>query len=258
MGSKVLFYIVCIVCIVLGYYTLRIIISPIMSLLDDPEKRGAKYEKEIAEKLGSVLGVKVYQNIIFNYDDVIKGNYTMDEIIEKCMKETEVDMAFVNTKGIFCIECKSRRDKEIVMRGSLSHPKWRAGFDEFQNPFDQNYKHVKTVYENVVDINVQCVYSIVITNAEFIFTHNGIDIDSKNTPFVNMLKSEQMAALIRCRNNNAGLKEFKKAIDELPDILSDEDVRRFSEILKENVGTKKMIQDHKDHIVFLRSRGIYK
>lgn len=223
----------------------------------NPQKRGEKYENTIAQKLSEVFGVPVYTNLIPNKisDEELTEimNETNDYYYARsiCMSEAEIDMAFVTTKGIFCIECKSRQSG-YTMFGSLNHDLWEVSMfhgpsERIMNPFNQNYKHVKTL-DNVGLVPSNLVYNIVITNANYEFTYCGVKKENRKEPFINMMNRNEMKALVWEGHGGHGIKAFKKAVDELPDLFSKEDVEGINKELKSYEATKAERKAHARHM----------
>ncbi len=218
-----------------------------MYLFDNPQKRGEDYEERTAGRLKHAFNVPVYRNLLFNKyneEEASKQGLTIEEHEALMAAETEADMVFVNRKGIFCIECKSRKDGSDVMTGNLNQSIWNVSFDQLQNPFDQNYKHVKAIYEAGIT-DKSCVYNIVITNAGFKFVYCGLDKDSSKEPYFGMLRNKsEMMALVSDGHGRNGIRFFEKDVDNLPDILTDSEVESIREALKSHVATKKERKRH--------------
>ena len=202
-------------------------------------KRGDEFEDTVAGKLKRIKGGYIVRNVLFyklgmTTRELKKQRYDVDK--ELLAKETETDIVFVNKKGIFSIECKSFLDKDErhPITGSLNTAIWRKRKEnmpsyEFQNPFNQNYKHLKALSEH----GFGRAYNIVTTNAPFEFNYCGVGRNSSDSPYVSMLRNnDEKMALIRVNGLSNGIKLFIKDIEDLPDVYTEEEVKTIYEKLK--------------------------
>lgn len=188
------------------------ILYPIMGSDAKKKRNGEKYESFISRLLYKTFGVMPIRNILLqNFDD-----------------ETELDMVFVNKKGVFAIECKYHSKKySPILTGSLNDDIWRVGSNmTMQNPFNQNHKHIKFLEEL---IGVKYIYSIVYTSCPFNFKFFGMVRDSKKEPLFDMLNSEHKAII---QDNETmflhrGTKHFFTSVLNLPDIYTDKEVKNI-------------------------------
>ena len=227
----------------------------LLFIFDNPKKRGSKFEQKVAKELGKTFGTTVYANLIPNKvtDDELNKicrEQSYEDAVERARQEAEVDMAFVTKKGLFCIECKSKKFGS-VMKGSLNQSSWDvrqiAGVDRMMNPFDQNYKHVLS-FSRAGLMPTNLIYNVVITNADFVFTYCGLKRESRPEPFINMMKNrDEMMALIGGEYKK-GIRQFKAAVDELPDLFSEEDVEGIKKELVTYTATKKDMKNHIKHV----------
>ncbi|MBP3280726.1 MAG: NERD domain-containing protein [Butyrivibrio sp.] len=212
------------------------------------KRRGDEFEDMVASKFKKTFNADVVRNLIFykiktSYKELKKR--PMEIGYEAMAKETEADMAFVCTKGIFCIECKSFKNRDIPLQGSLNQKVWTrqeyAGTYQMQNPFNQNYKHVMALKDH----GFTNIYNIVITNSDFEFTYCGVKRKSLNKPYVGMLKnSTEKMALVRQWGFTNGLKLLKEDINSLPDVFTEKEVEQITEKLKTYEATR---QERKVH-----------
>lgn len=217
----------------------------------DAKKRGDEFEEYVSKKIKRYLGPEVVRNVLFNKIGISKREFKKNKkevSIVDLDRETELDMVYVDKKGIFCIECKSflNRDEKHPIEGSLNTQFWKknsGGNDayRFQNPFDQNYKHVKMLKEN----GFYNVYNVVVTNSHFEFIYCGVKRKSTDKPYVSMLrnKNERMA-LIRQHGFANGIKEFAKDISSLPDVYSDKEVQEIYDALKKFEASREEREVH--------------
>ena len=182
------------------------------------QRNGNKYEDYVADRIKKAFGVTPLRNILLDSND----------------DETEIDMAFVNRKGIFSIECKFHSRKySPVLQGSFSDKVWKVAENKTMlNPYNQNHKHVKFI-ENIT--GTRNVYNIVYTSAPFEFKYFGVVHTSKKEPFVNVFKESR--GLIYDSQGlfnifHKGTNNFRKAVSELPDVLTDEEVNNITEQLR--------------------------
>ena len=109
-----------------------------------------------------------------------------------------------------------------------------------QNPFRHNYKHIWALS----DLGITSLYNIVFTNADYRYDYAGNRYESKNTKYCSFLRNREREALVQVGAFGRGVKEFAKDVESLPDIFTDEEVKRIEQILRENVATKKERRFH--------------
>ena len=101
--------------------TLSLIIFIIVFLASEstnmPQKRGTAFERKTAQTIKDTFNTIAFQNLLIPNGDFAMG----------IPGSVEIDMVFITTKGIFCIECKSHiGDAETQITGSLTHDMWRV------------------------------------------------------------------------------------------------------------------------------------
>ena len=107
-------------------------------LADAKKKRkGRKFENKAKRKLEDKFHVTVYQGLLFpkGFDDT-----------------TELDLAFVSSKGLFCFECKFRDGYSFTCRPL--QPTWFAYYsgnntETMNNPLFQNKLHISALLERL-------------------------------------------------------------------------------------------------------------
>lgn len=209
--------------VVLDFFVICLVLaigSSIMSTISDRRKQahGNNYEEFVASIISKTFKTEVMRNIL----------------LDNGSDETELDAAFVTTKGVFALECKYHAKKyHPILTGSLNNQVWQVAYGmTMQNPFDQNYKHVKFL-EKV--IGVRNVYSIVYTSAPFKFKFFGNVRESENEPFVNMLNNERRGLVYDFKgafSTHRGTKELAQAIEQLPDIYTEEEVEEIKDVIR--------------------------
>ncbi|MCR5670718.1 MAG: NERD domain-containing protein [Butyrivibrio sp.] len=233
-----------IILIIFGTYSLLVLFQlAIGSFIR--KKRGDWYEEDVANALQKELGAKIIRNVIFNkmtkeeYDGFMACHSEYDEAAER---ETEIDVVAITTKGIFCVECKSRKEKTYTLQGNLYNSAWRISGpfeDSMMNPFNQNYKHVKmleALYDNV--------YNVVCTNMNFKFDYCGITRNSKDAPYFSMLRNRERTAIVKEGHGSRGVKYLAKDIETLPDVYSVEKVQKIYKELLAQEATKAERKRH--------------
>jgi hypothetical protein len=105
------------------------------------ELEGERYEKVLAKHLSKAFGVKALPNVIFSKADGEK---------------TEVDIIFVTTKGLFCVEAKHHMNGDICNPeavGEFNGSAWKyrktneVYTENVVNPIRQNKGHIDALYE---------------------------------------------------------------------------------------------------------------
>ena len=147
---------------------------------ETPQKRGKIFEKKTVNTIKDELGAEPVQNILLPNGDMVKG----------ITGSTEIDIVFVNKKGIFCVECKSHiGDSNTIVAGSLTHDMWKVEgetFDLFRNPFTQNSGHIKqltSALQNQLSVGLH-IYNMVVLNNIFSFSYYGKNSNNKDCYFL--------------------------------------------------------------------------
>lgn len=89
---------------------------------------------------------------------------------------TQIDHILISTKGIFVIETKHYKGwifanpKSKAWNQSIFHEKYK-----FQNPLNQNYKHVKAVQNLFEFLEPQLIHNIVVFSGDAVFKTNKPD-----------------------------------------------------------------------------------
>ncbi len=212
------------------------------TLLFSASARGDGFEDKTAGAIKRYVSSSVQRNILFNKTDpkaFYKASVAEQHIMAEA--ETEADMIVVNTKGIFCFECKSRKGKLV---GNSSIPTWEVvranGKDTMQNPFRQNYKHVQAIKS----LGYADVYSIVCTNADYVYTYAGVDRTSKSSLYHSFLRNKEREAIMKLGVFSDGMKLFSEDIKSLPDVYTEKEVLDIQGRLKSFEATKKERKFH--------------
>jgi len=201
-------------------------------------RNGKKYENRVSKFLYKKLGVEPYISVL------VKKN------VESLWDLTsEIDLAFANKKGVFCVECKTRK-KDIEPTISLTHELWDMDGYKIKNPVNQNHGHVmdlSVAMEREIPGIKQVVFNVVSLNFHYIFNNYGNkDISKNGDTFTVIPNSNKMIACSMYRND--GLKKMVKYIKTMPDIYTDEEVEKINEFLASHVGTKKELKQHVFHV----------
>lgn len=219
--------------------TLSLIIFIIVFLASEstnmPQKRGTAFERKTAQTIKDTFNTIAFQNLLIPNGDFAMG----------IPGSVEIDMVFITTKGIFCIECKSHiGDAETQITGSLTHDMWRVTgktFDMFTNPFTQNEQHVRYLKQilAIENIAVPFIYNTVILNNLFQFSYYGKLSAGKDCY---LLPNDNKIILTDTRGR--GFFELKREIDKYPDIYSADQIKMLSDLVKRYVGSKKELKEH--------------
>ena len=177
------------------------------------QRNGNKYEDFVAERLKK-FGVTPVRNVLLDNND----------------DETEIDMAFVNRKGIFAIECKYHsKGYSPVLKGGLNDKEWQVSEDKTMlNPFNQNHKHIKFI-EDIT--GVRYIYNVVYSSTPFEFKYFGVVHSSADEPFINLFKESHALIYDKPGLFHKGTSCFCKAVSVLPDVLTDEEVENITKQL---------------------------
>ncbi len=223
------------------------------TLLFGGTAKGDAFEDKTAKAIKRYVTPSVYRNILFNKADP-KAFYkaSSQEQLAMAEAETEADMIIVNRKGVFCFECKSRKGKLV---GNSSVPNWDVirpnGRDTMQNPFRQNYKHVQAVKA----LGYDCVYSVICTNADYVYTYAGIDKTSKNSLYHSFLRNREREAIMKLGLFSEGMRDFAKDIKDLPDVYAESEVIDIQNRIKSLEATKKERKFHAKLMKLRQSAG---
>nr|WP_297765643.1 nuclease-related domain-containing protein [uncultured Butyrivibrio sp.] len=212
------------------------------TLLFGSAARGDEFEDKTANALKRYVSPSVQRNILFNKaDPKVFYKASPSEQLMMAEAETEADIVIVNTKGIFCFECKSRKG---IISGNSSVPTWEvkrtSGRDTMQNPFRQNYKHVQAIKA----LGYTDVYSVVCTNADYIYTYAGVDRTSKKSAYHSFLRNKEREAIMKLGMFSDGMKLFSEDIKSLPDVYTESEVSDIRSRLKSFEATKKERKFH--------------
>ena len=209
------------------------------------KRNGEKYENNIVKYIKDFLAAEAFHHLLFTKDDD---------------STSETDMAFVNRKGIFCVECKytSLYAKPKI---ALSMDYWQMPTYDLKNPFNQNESHIRVMSKHIKNNpafagkNID-FFNIVCVAFDYTFIHFVTEYDSSKNPYVPMLGDKK--ALITTSSKKLAQKaftSFKNDMDALPDIFTDEEVKIIQKILSEHVATKEQLERH---VMDQRLREYYK
>ena len=198
------------------------------------EAHGRNWEATCAQQIEKYMKVPALQNILIPARNKIGS--------------TECDIVFVNNKGVFCTECKYKEsvkssnchidDKYCTLWDIYDHviePK--EGEEKPLNPIYQNKGHIKWLKEILPIENVP-VYSYIRTNYNFELRYMGkIRKGDQMTP-IDLLRSEEQLFI--------GHPEYlEKAMINIPDVLTDEDVNVVRQAIEFYVATDEEMAEFK-------------
>lgn len=211
---------------------LALLVFVIYQTRSTPEQRGKDFEAEIARLLKKELHSGVIRNVLL-------PNGTGGT--------TEIDMVFVNRKGIFCIECKSHiGDDRTTVQGDVTDPFWKftgAASGSMSNPFEQNAFHVKRLRRFLTGISPAVpIYNIVVINNRPELTYLGqrIRTSSGAVPFDNRW--------IASTAPGYGIHSLTKGIRRQPDVLTDTEAAAIVKVLTSRKGTEKELELHRRYV----------
>jgi len=148
---------------------------------------------------------------------------------------TQIDHIIVSKYGIFVVETKNMKG---WIFGSPSQKQWTQKIykysNQFQNPLDQNYKHVKTI-ESLLGLNDQQIYSVVVFVGGSKFktempenVTSGFGyirfIKSKNLPALTKSKVDEIVRKIEEGRLTPSLKTNKEHIEHVKHIVSEKKI----------------------------------
>lgn len=209
-------------------------------LLKEQKKEGEGYEKYVSKKL-SLLGAPL-RNVIVPHAN---GN------------DTECDIVYVNTKGVWIVECKERgrvcdkledRDQGQIS-GHATSDEWtfcpRGGnIYAMHNPLLQNAHHIEAITSLLGSNGIQApIHNLVVMNCHFLLSDFGRDIsDSSSNGYYDLGDGR---GVLRLGDGKDGLKTFRKSFALKEDALTDDEVMRISSILQQYVASKekKLLHD---------------
>ena len=186
---------------------------------------GDKYEKRVKKKLENAFNTDILRGLLLPNEHVEGG-------------KTEADLVFVNTKGVFCIECKCREAGKYVM----------SFFDEgisiinLRNPFKQNKAHI-TAINNILSNSEVPVYNVFCMNSPVtvLYLMDKYSTEERNGSYY-IPREKAFFIHIPTANDRVpiynGIKTFKKLCKGLPDVYSKEDVKKVFTELKKYQATK--------------------
>ena len=174
-------------------------------------KEGEKYEFSVSKKLEKALGTEILRNIIIEFDN---GS------------STEIDLLFVNRKGIFVIECKSRVHPHIF--GVFNENVWHNGEYEFENPLMQNARHIRALSHLDFSPQKNDIYrNVIITNTENEVIYFG---KAYKGEFIAIPEYDSMIVSTKTSN---GISLFANAVASMPDILTPKEVATTIDALRD-------------------------
>ena len=202
------------------------------------KKLGDKYESLVAREIEQTFNIKPARNLIIH-----DGNH-----------KTEVDMAFATKKGVFSIECKYHDPYAYYIRATNSGGSWELWGDggyniPIDNPLIQNDHHVKYLYKY---LGVENIYNIIYSSARITFSFFGNISQTEKEPFVNHLESG--FSIIQETGKGKGTKQFKKALDKLPDVFTDAQVKEINTLLNQAQADIQARADHAEYAKNARLR----
>ena len=211
---------------------------------DSRQKRGKDFEKKTAAAIKDIFHTTPFQNLLIPNGDIAMG----------IPGTTELDMVFVTSKGIFCVECKSHMGSaDTTVSGSLTHDMWRVegrSFDMFRNPFMQNEGHVKFLKKALAEHGIiePRIYNTVVLNNLFQFSYFGTIISEKDCY---ILPHDNKIILTDARGR--GFDMLQREFSSYPDIYSENQLKIISDCLKQYVGNK---DQRKEHIMYVQAKYV--
>jgi hypothetical protein len=98
---------------------------------DTSLQKGRHFEDWSAKYLSGLTGKSVYRNLVIS-----RGNG----------QTAEIDIAFMSSRGLFCVECKTRK---ASVTGTFPEDDWtvctRGGTFPLRDPVKQNYCHIRAL-----------------------------------------------------------------------------------------------------------------
>ena len=201
-------------------------------LIAKNNKKGNKYENCISKAITSGLKEKVHRQVIVPSS-------------QPC-GTSESDIVFVNSKGLFCIECKYH-DGSMKYRGNLTDNTLHIDGREEINPIVQNRGHLICLHNALARHGIKVpMFNVVTSTAEFdLFTLGR----TKTVTWGHMDKVDNGSfpepTYILCSSKGSTFCKLKKEIKSMPDVLSKEEVRTIDELLKSWEATE---DEHKQHV----------
>jgi predicted RNA-binding Zn-ribbon protein involved in translation (DUF1610 family) len=148
---------------------------------------------------------------------------------------TQIDHIIVSKYGIFVVETKNMKG---WIFGSPSQKKWTQKIykhsNQFQNPLDQNYKHVKTI-ESLLGLNDQQVHSVVVFVGDSTFKTEMPENVTYGFGYIRFIKSKNQTVLAKSK-----VDEIIRKIEEGRLTPSFETNKEHVEHVKHIVSEKKM------------------
>lgn len=209
----------------------------------DTKKRGDEFEDDTAYAIKKYVQADTIRNILIPTGETA-GNIT---------GTTELDMAFITTKGIFCVECKSHiGSHNTTLCGSLTEKDWKTvgeSCDNIRNPFTQNEGHIKALqrFLEKEGLRDNTFYNIVSINNIFSFSYFGKIYGEKESYY--MIPNTNKVIITECFGN--GFKKWSSELSSYPDVYTKEQVEQLTKCLTTLVGTK---EDLKLHVEFLKAK----
>ncbi len=201
---------------------------------------GKNYEKNVSEGIKANFGTTPLLNILMQTKRTADGF-------------TEADMVFVNKKGVFCVECKSKSFDDSTgdcLEGTLTNEIWTH---ELKNPVKQNNLHIAALHDFLgKDIPI---FNLVVLSRNFSISYLGRERNGKNeNNALNLLRSEGVAIVKYTPGivGVDGLKTLSKQIDDLPNNLTENQIADITSKLKPLVASKEQQEAH-----VRRKREIY-
>lgn len=190
------------------------------------QKKGTRYEEKVGKNIEKYMGDKVYHNILLPL-----GNGDT----------TEIDMVFVNTKGIFCVECKYRSGITIECDTSFDDI-WCIDGRGMDNPFCQNRNHVRhlNTYIEKEFGNPIPIWNVVVTNPFLRVKRMGV------VTYKDFHKLSQGRFLLSMSGNGKSvLKDMKRALEDEPQVLSENDVLTVQNLLDNKCASERELNEHR-------------
>ncbi len=199
------------------------------------EAHGHKWEDTCAQAIEKYMKVPAIRNVLIPARNKIGS--------------TECDIVFVNNKGVFCTECKYKEnvrssmcsvdDTYLTLWDLHDNPIEQKEDEERPlNPISQNKNHIKWLKEILPFENVP-VFNYIRTNYNTDIRYMGKVRKSDVTTPIDLLRSEELLFI--------GHAEYlAKAMINLPDILTDEEVTTVRQAIEFYKATDEEMAEFKE------------
>ncbi len=220
------------------FWIFTLITAPIAEKRRKKKRRkiGDQFENKVANQLIKYLSAIPLRNL------VIPG---------KDGTTSEIDILFVNRKGIFVVECKHRESAQVFTTSLVNEWYCKNVTFPIGNPYLQNEQHIKNLDHHLRDC--ASVRTLLTNNFDrmryynIIYGNFSYDVNEYGKMFYGEDCFERLAnnhyAFVDVRWKS-GVKKLTKAINALPDVLTDEEVAKLTSTLKVYEANEEMREAH--------------